>query len=262
VTRVLRRIGHSLRRTQGFSLVELLVVIAAGTVVMSCLFTIIDVTLHQTTNTYDRVDATQRARTTLESIANELHAACIGPGDIPIQPQSSATSLLFVSQYSNSASVTPVIEHEVYLDASNNLWERTYASVGSISPPWTFATTPSTTRLLLANVRSVQFQYFAYQQVAYNDAAGNPYVMLLDGANAVPGTTTIPSAAPLPTPLSGSDSNRTVEVTINVVAGPGGGTGQNTKVAATDATAFDSLILRLSPAANHAGNGATFNPCE
>jgi len=251
-----------MRQARGFTLVEVLVTIAAGTVVMACLFTIIDVTLHQTTRTYDRVDATQRARTTLEGVFNELHSACIGPGDTPIQPGSTATSLLFVSQYSNSASVTPVVEHQVYLDSSNNLWENTYASIGSTSPPWTFSTTPSTTRLLLNNVRSAQFQYFAYQQVSYTDAAGSPYMMLLDGANAVPGTSTVPPASPLATPLSTTAAGQAVEVTMNMVVGPGGGTGENTNADLTDASVFDSIILRLSPAANHAGNGATFNPCE
>jgi prepilin-type N-terminal cleavage/methylation domain-containing protein len=262
VRRLVRHAGRSLRSTRGFTLVELLVTVAAGTVVMIGLFTIIDVTLHQTTKTYDRVDATQRARTTLENIFNELHSACIAPQDTPIQPGSTPTSLLFVSQYSNSANVTPVVEHQVYLDSSNNLWEKTYASIGNISPPWTFSTTPSTTRLLLNNVRSVQFQYFSYTQVSYKDAAGNPYMMILDGTNAVPGTTTIPPASPLTTPLSTTDAGLAVEVTMNMVVGPGGGTGENTNADQTDASVFDSAILRLSPAANHAGNGATFNPCE
>ena len=260
--RALGRIRRRMQQAGGFTLVELLVTVAAGTVVMMCLFTIIDVTLHQTTKTYDRVDATQRARTTLEGLFNELHSACIGPQDTPIQSGSTPTSVLFVSQYSNSASVTPVVEHQVYLDASNNLWEKTYASIGSVTPPWTFSTTPSTTRLLLNNVRSVQFQYFAYQQVSYTDAAGNPYMMLLDGTNAVPGTSTIPPASPLATPLSSTDAALAVELSVNMVVGPGGGTGENTNADTTDASVFDSIILRLSPAANHAGNGATFNPCE
>jgi prepilin-type N-terminal cleavage/methylation domain-containing protein len=251
-----------MRRSDGFSLIELLVVIAAGTVVMIALFTVIDVTLHQTTRTVDRVDATQRTRTALESVMNELHSSCVGVGDTPIQPGSTATRMLFVSQYSNAANVTPVNEHEVYLDGSGNLWDRTYASIGSVTPPWTFATTPSTTRLVLTNVRSVQFNYYSYQQTTYKDAAGNAYMMLLDGTNAVPGTTTIPPAAPLATPLSNTDAAAAVEATFTLVAGPGGGSYERTGAAVTDASAYDSAILRLSPAANHAGNGATFNPCE
>jgi type II secretory pathway pseudopilin PulG len=262
----MRRRFRLMRDQRGFTLVETLAVIAAGTVVMIGLFTMIDVTLHQTTRTFDRVDATQRARTTLESIMNELHSACIGPGDTPIQPGSTATDFFFVSQYSNAANVTPVTEHEVYVDSAGNLYEKTYANTGSASPPWTFATTPSTTRLLLTNVRSAQFQYYAYQQVSYTDAAGNPYMMILDGTQAVPGTNTIPTAAPLPVPLSTSNAQQAVEVTINLTVGPAGGSGENTNTGASnvseDANVFDSAILRLSPAANHAGNGATFNPCE
>jgi type II secretory pathway component PulJ len=259
------------RGEEGFSLVELLVVLAAGMVVMLGLFTMIDVTTHQTTRTFDRVDATQRARTTLEGTMNELHSACVAPNATPIQPGSTDTRLLFVSQYSSDANVNPIVEHEIYLDSAGVLWERTYANTGGSSPPWTFATTPQTTRQLLTNVRSVQFQYFAYQQTSYTDGAGNPYVMLLDGTNAVPGTNTIPAAAPLTatsaTPLSSTDAQNAVEVTISLTVGPAGGSGENTNTntnanVSEDATVVDSAVLRLSPAANHAGNGATFNPCQ
>jgi type II secretory pathway component PulJ len=262
----------SIRRGEGgFTLIELLVVLTAGIVVVLGLFTMIDVTTHQTTRTFDRVDATQRARTTMENLMNELHSACVAPGATPIQPGSTDTRMLFVSQYSNAANVTPIVEHEVYLDSSGVLWERTYANAGSDSPPWTFATTPQSTKTLLTNVRSVKFQYFAYTQVSYTDGAGNPYVMLLDGTNAVPGTSTIPPAAPLTatasTPLSSSNAQNAVEVMINMTVGPAGGSGENTNTnvnanISEDATLVDSAVLRLSPAANHAGNGSTFNPCD
>ena len=257
------RIKRRLSGDQGFTLIEVMVVIATGTVVMGGLFTMIDVSLRQTTRTFNRVDATQRARTGLEGMLNELHSACIAPGATPIQPQSSATRLMFESQYSNAATVTPVTEHEIiYSSAAQTLVENTYVATGGTSPNWTFGTTPATTVTLLTNVRSAQFGYYAYRQVSYTDAAGNPYVMLLDGTQAVPGTTTIPPAAPLTVPLSAADASKAAEVTIDFTVGPAGGAGENTAASPSDATVSDSAVLRLSPAANHAGNGATFVPCQ
>ena len=256
-------VKHRLRAEQGFSLIELLVVIAAGTVVMGGLFTMIDVTLRQTTRTFNRVDATQRARKTMEGMMNELHSACIAPGATPIQPQSSATRVLFESQYSNAATVTPVTEHEITYDSTaHTLIENTYVATGGTSPNWTFATTPSATTTLLTNVRTAQFAYYAYQQVSFTDAAGNPYVMLLDGTQAVPGTTTIPAASPLALPLSVTNAQKAAEVTIDFTVGPAGGGSETTAASPSDSTVSDSAILRLSPAANHAGNGATFVPCQ
>jgi prepilin-type N-terminal cleavage/methylation domain-containing protein len=260
-----RRILRRLAAQDGVSLIELLVVIAAGTVVMSGLFTMIEVTLRQTTRTFNRVDATQRARKTLEGMMNELHSACIAPSATPIQPQSSATRILFESQYSNAATVTPVTEHEITYDSvAHTLTEQTYVATGGTSPNWTFSATPTKPQptTLLTNVRTAQFAYYAYQQVSFTDAAGNPYVMLLDGTQAVPGTTTIPAAAPLALPLSVANAPKAAEVTIDFTVGPAGGGSETTAASPSDATVSDSVILRLSPAANHAGGGATFIPCQ
>ncbi len=258
-----RRILRRLAAQDGFTLIEMLVVLAAGSVVMAGLLTMVDVTLRQTTRTFNRVDATQRARTTLEGMMNELHSACIFPGATPIQPASTATRLVFESQYSNLATVTPVIEHEITYDSTaQTLIEKTYNTNGGTPPNWTFSTTPTSTVTLLTNVRSAQFGYYAYQQTTYLDGANNPYVMLLDGTQAVPGTSTIPPAAPLAVPLSTADAQNAAEVTIDFTVGPAGGSGENTTASPSDASVSDSVVLRLSPAANHAGNGASFDPCQ
>ena len=68
-------------RERGFTLVEMMVAVLAGTVVMGALFAILDLTLRQTSRTITQVDATQRARTAMESIETELHSACVG-GDV------------------------------------------------------------------------------------------------------------------------------------------------------------------------------------
>jgi hypothetical protein len=260
------------RTEDGFTLVELLVVMLAGIVVMGALFTILDVTLHQTTRTYSRVDATQRARITVETVLSELHSACVAAGVTPIQPQSSDTSLTFISQYGNAATPTPV-EHQIAFNGgAGTLTDTSYAVSGGSAPSWTFSSTATSTVTLLTNVAqsgtTPVFQYFAYQQplnsssVPYTDSAGNPYMMLLDGTSAVPGTSTIPTAAPLTTPLSTAAALQAAEVSIKLVVGPSGGSNENTTLSDANETVTNSVVLRLTPAANHVGPGSTFNPCQ
>ena len=98
--------------------------------------------------------------------------------------------------------------------------------------------------------------------VAYTDAAGNPYEMLIDGINAVPGTSpaVIPSAAPLSVPLSTADAQNTAEVLINMLVKPSGGATR------TPTSVRHPSPIRSScappPPGNYAGGGTTFGPCQ
>jgi Tfp pilus assembly protein PilW len=267
------------RHEGGFSLPELLVSMLAGIVVISALFTIVDTTLHATTRTFTKVDATERARTTLEQVENELHSACIADNVTPIQggangsQVSDANDLVFISQYGTAPTPTPV-EHKLTFNATNStLTDYTYAVNGGNAPNWTFSSTPTTaagTQLLNNVTRSGStpvFQYFAYEP--YTDASGNLDMMLMDGSSSVPGTTSLPNPDPLPTTsgLSASDSSQTAEVLINLVVGGGANanernSGENTNLADTKNTVTDAIVLRFTPAPNEAATGATFGPCE
>jgi prepilin-type N-terminal cleavage/methylation domain-containing protein len=276
---VLRRIVDSARGEDGFTLMELLVVMVASVVVLGALFTILDVTLRQTSRTFSMVDASQESRIGLEKLENELHSACVGSDQSPIQTGSSATSLVFISQYgstasnANAASLTPV-QHTITLSGSALTDTTTAAS--NANAPWTFGGA-SSTQTILSNVTTAMsgstalpvFQYFAYAEpysapnVPYRDAAGNTYEMLMDGITAVPGTSTVPAAAPLPVPLSSTDATNAAEVLINVRVKPSGGTDVNNsaKDSASWASVSDQVVLRLTPPDNHAGSGADFSPC-
>ena len=277
LARVPVRVTRSPRSEQGFTLVEMLVVMVAGMVVVSALFAIFDLTLHQTTRTFSTVDASQRSRIALEQIENELHSACVGSGVTPVQAGSSGTSLIFVSQYgstasnANAASLTPVAHTITYNSTSGTLTDTTTAATGGAAPNWIFGGSPTTRRLLdnaaLPAGQTSMFQYFGYTVpmhggVAYTDAAGNPYEMLIDGINAVPGTSpaVIPSAAPLSVPLSTADAQNTAEVLINMLVKPSGGSNENTNLGT--APVADQVVLRLTPPGNHAGGGTTFGPCQ
>jgi prepilin-type N-terminal cleavage/methylation domain-containing protein len=271
---------QGVRDERGFTLVELLVVMVAGIAVLGALYTIVDVTLRQTTRTFSTVDASQQSRIGLEQIENELHSSCLGAQVTPIQAGSTATSLVFVSQYgstasaANAATLTPVQHTLSYNAGAGTLTDTTTAASAGASPTWTFGGA-SSTRTILRNVAQSGngtdpvFQYFAYATPLngtqpYTDAAGNSYQMLIDGVNAVPGTSpgVIPPAAPLAVPLSANNAQSAAEVLIKLLVKPAGGTNVNTNLGAAAASVTDQVVLRLTPAANHSGAGATFNPCQ
>jgi Tfp pilus assembly protein FimT len=270
----------SARGEQGFTLVELLVVMVAGIAVLGAIFTILDVTLHQTTRTFSTIDASQQARTSLEQLEQELHSSCLGANVTPVQPGSTNSTLVFVSQYGSTASAanapspTPVQHTITFNQSAHTLTDTTTAASGGSAPTWTFGGA-STSRPLLSNVyvqnsTTPVFQYFAYATpmngaAPYTDAANNPYQMLIDGINAVPGLTpaVIPPAAPLsPLPLSTAQAQSTAEVLIKMLVGPAGGDHVNTNLGDANASITNQIVMRLTPPDNHTGGGATFTPCQ
>jgi type II secretory pathway pseudopilin PulG len=282
MTAILSRLARRLRRQEGFTLVELLVTMTAGIVVLGGVVTVISVALQQTTYTFTRVDATERARTMLARVGDELHSACLVNGVTPIQggaqgsQVSDANNLVFVSQFGTSANPTPV-EHKItYNSAAGTLTEYTYNVTGGSDPTtWTFATTPTNTagRLLLNHVSRIQttgtnptllpvFQYFAYEP--YTDVNGNQAMMILDGSATVPGTTALPNPDPLPVMPSGlspANAASTAEVMINLLVGAQGGNFENTNLTGASDPVTDSIVLRFTPPANAAGASTTFGPC-
>ena len=270
----------------GFTLVELLVAIMAGTIVVFAAMTILFTTYDQASRTFSRIDATQRARQALEILENELQSACVAYGTTPIQggangaQRSSATQLAFISSPGTSPSITPV-EHVIAV-ANGALSDTTYAA-GGTAPDWTFSSTPVTATTLLTNVSqgvvngqsAPYFQYFAYGVPTnsngnpYQNTAGNDYEILLDGITDIPGTNTLPfnSPDPLTVPLSQSDAQNAAEVVITLRVGPGvapneSDSDESTSYADANDTVTDSIVLRLTPVADDNSDGATFGPCQ
>jgi type II secretory pathway pseudopilin PulG len=276
---LLRKLSARLRRQEGFTLVELLAAMSAGLVVVGGLVTVLSVTLQQTTNTFTRVDATERARVALTHIEDELHSACLVDSVTPIEggaqgsQDSDANNLVFVSQFGTAASPTPV-EHKITYNASKRtLTEYTYSVSGLGSDPtkWVFSSTPTGAagKLLLTNVSQIQtpkvapvFQYFAYEP--YTDRNGNQAMMLMDGSASVPGTSSLPNPDPLSTStgLSQTDAASTAEVIVNLLVGAAGGGFENTNAAGTSDPVTDSIVLRFTPPANATGSTANFGPCS
>lgn len=257
---------------------ELLLVLAVGIVLLSALATILDVTLNQSSRTLSRVDATQRARTTLSAIESQLQSACLSGGVTPIQPGSTSSNLIFLSAYGNAAQPIPV-EHQLsFSPVSGVLSDSLYGVAGGSAPNWTFASTPYAVSTLLRAVAQAGstpvFQYFAYQPVPngsggyYSDGAGNPYELLVDGTSSVPGTSPpfTPAPSPLfaapPSGLSAGDARSAAEVLITLNVGPSAVPSLNANVGGAPLTVTDGIVLRLTPAPNSVQGGASFLPCQ
>lgn len=227
----------------GFTLIELLVVMVTGVLVTSALFTILDVTLRQTTRTFSRVDATQRARTALETIEQELHSSCIANDAAPIIDGSSATSVSFWNQYGMAAAPVPVKHTIAFNSSAGTLVDSTYPVTPPDDqiPPWTASSTASRVNTLLTNVAqsgsTPVFQYFALSS---------------DGSSNV-------SSAVTP-PLTTTTAPKVSEVRITLLVKPAGGSHENINLVHNTVT--DSVLLRLTPVSNPDGIAQEFAPCE
>ena len=258
----------------GFTLAELSVAMFAGVVVIIGLFTIIDVTLHQTQRTFTKVDATQRARTALAKIENELHSACVG-GSAPIQGvtngaiESDANNLVFLSFSGTSANPVPVWHHIAFNSSAATLTDTTYPVTGT-APDWSQGSSPTATTTLLTNVAQLAsttpaFQYYAYKP-EYTDSSGNQYMLVPDGTNLVPGNSTAPNQRLATSAgLSASDAASTVEVVINLLVGSSSQVGLNTTLQSDEDSVTDAVSLRLTTPPDYVPSGSTptgYGPCQ
>ncbi len=293
---VLRRIRTD---ESGFTLTELLVVLLCSIVVALALFAFQDLTLRQTTRVFAKVDATQRARAAMGLIETRLRSSCVSENVTPIQPYdaskptlgSTDNQIAFVSKFGSAASLTPELHVINWTqDAgkpTGSLIDRTYPVTGGTAPNWTFSSTASASRVLLDHAARVGttpiFRYYKYGIAAdqtgnqYLDAAGNPFMILLDGTATLPtGVTTsaggavpantIPynsaadrSRAPATSGLSAADAKLISAVTITLEAGAAGKLGDNTTIE-NPVTMQDTVVLRLTPVPSE-GNLPTVPPC-
>ena len=237
-----QRPGSSLHNQSGFTLVELVVAMAAGMIVATALFTILDVSLRSTTRTFSRIDATSRARNALDRVGNEMHSACVVNSVIPVISGSGDSTLSFWSQYGNGVALTPV-KHTLTF-ASNKLTDTTYPVLSGNPPDWTASGTPSSTETLLTNV----------------DQSGSTPVFKYYSSSVTGQVLQTPSPS---TGLSATQVRDTTSVTITLVVRPAGGSNEDASLVPNTVT--NSISLRLSPIPNAgAPNQDTkdFQPCE
>lgn len=227
-----------LRDESGTTLVELMVALMAGLVIFLALTTMVVTTMRGSARVTARVEATQRARIAMTQLMNQLHSACVTPEIAPIRTGSTGNSLKFVHQTGAAVSPTPILSVVSY--SSGTLQQSDYAATGGTSPNWTFATTPSSTRILLTKVAPIPpsttiFSYYRY----FNGAV---------------------SETPLAPPVSGLTSEEaalTVEVRAAISANPLSTPVKDTGV---EANIRNSATLRLTPPSFNEGSPS--KPCQ
>lgn len=233
-------VSRAARAEHGFTLVELLVAMVTGLVVLLATFSVLDISLSQSSRISERVDADQRGRLAMEKILLELHSSCVSSAFTPILSGSESSSISFISQAGAEAAFTHVTKHVITLSSSGSgtLTDASYVSNGGSTPNWTFPSTATSTQNLLTGVSQsttssgasiAAFQYFKYE-----------------GGNL--------SSTALSTPLSSSNAKATAEVTVSFTTKPSSGrvTGNRT----IDLT--NTAVLRYSPASSAGAN----EPCK
>ena len=237
---MLRRTRALMADQRGFTIAELSVAMAMGLIVLFAAGTLMVVGLHDTGRVTDRIQATQQGRTATEQLVQELNSGCLANDVSPVQAQTATgispvvktdgSDLVFVSGLGN-ATGTPT-EHVVTVK-NGALIDISYANTGGLPPAlntaatWTFSSTPTVTRTLLAHVAQINastpmFQYFSYS------------------------TTTPPmSTTPLsPTPLSAAAAASVAQVNIAWRVAPNDGLTDNSRIVQMN----DSVAFRLTPA--------------
>lgn len=132
------RLAHDER---GFTIIEVLVAILTGLIVVFALFTVLEISLRQTSRITDTVQADQLGRTALAKIVDELHTACIAREFAPVQAGSTGSTLLLRTAYGEHAAVESAnaAEHRiVWSSATHKLTDYTKKSTGGTSPNFTY----------------------------------------------------------------------------------------------------------------------------
>jgi hypothetical protein len=221
-----------LRDERGVTLVELLVALVAGLVVSFAAFSILDVSLSQSSRVADRVSADQRGRVAMEKIMLKLHSSCVAAETTPVEPNSEGNKLLIISQTGSQASFSKVTLHKIYLEGGK-LIDVSYPNTeAKPAPNWEFSGTPESTHTLLTGVTQTGatpvFQYYKYEGSELSKTALTP-------------------------PLSEKTAEETAAITVSFTTAPESGiVGKIANDRTVDLA--DTAVLRFSPASSSGGN--------
>lgn len=182
---MLTRLPDITRDERGITLIEVLVSLAAGSIICVALVSTLVFTTKQQARLSSAVQANQLSRTAMTKIVDELHSACLAPEFTPIQEGSSSTSLTFINAYSEAPVISetkPEAYEQVieWNESTGKLINKTYPSNGGSWPKFTFSetATPSSGTVLATNVTQNKsggkavpmFQYYAYTATSSSSA--------------------------------------------------------------------------------------------
>jgi type II secretory pathway pseudopilin PulG len=201
---VIARLRARLRDEHGFTLVELVVTCAIGVTLLLATFMVFDSALRAQTRVTDRTEQVQRGRVAMEQIVQQLRSqVCLGPG-YPAVEYGDASSVRFYADLAHSDFVP---QRRELVFANGTLTERVYsgrANPGG-TPPYTFGTTPTRTRVLLDRI-----------QLRRQGGATVPFFTYY----AFNGDDPIRPSAELPVPLSAADRARVVQMRVSFLVQP------------------------------------------
>jgi type II secretory pathway pseudopilin PulG len=174
-----------IRDERGATLVEMVVAISIASVLMFAMTMLIVVTMHASARDSAQVDATQLSRNGLSSIIQQLHSACLSPRVAPVGTASSGTKLIFTHSTGSEVTAKPV-KSMIELKG-DTLTQYDYASIGSISPPWTFEEKkPISEKQLMTGIGPIppSTAIFSYYSAANGQVSSTPLSTPLDETSA------------------------------------------------------------------------------
>jgi prepilin-type N-terminal cleavage/methylation domain-containing protein len=190
---VIRRIRTRLAAEDGFTLPELLIAIAIGSIIIVAAYGLLDASRSGAMKVTDRVDSTQRGRLAMDEVVRQLRSqVCIDPAEGAIL-DGRDESVTFYS-FTGTGTYAPE-RHTIAWDAdARTIVDYTYVGEGT-PPNMTFPATPTRSRLLLTEVVRLSdqpiFTYFSWTT---------------DG--------TARATRQLATPMSATDARQTVRVLV------------------------------------------------
>ncbi|HWX43694.1 MAG TPA: prepilin-type N-terminal cleavage/methylation domain-containing protein [Solirubrobacteraceae bacterium] len=164
VARSARTTAQAPRGERGYTLIELLVSMAIGTILLLGALAFLQFATSDVARIAARAQVDRTGRTALEKIMLALHSACVAPLVIPIQPGSTGTTIKFISETSPlntngepvSALQTVRLHEITYTPASGKaqgtLTERSWPGSGTASKYIFNTAAMPTTRKLLTGV--------------------------------------------------------------------------------------------------------------
>jgi prepilin-type N-terminal cleavage/methylation domain-containing protein len=198
---MIRRLTNDER---GFTLIEMMVTLAVGSVLLLAIFGALDYSVKANGKVQDRVDSAQRGRAAMELVTQQLRSQiCLGPGypAIPVTPASDGSTITFFTDLGGD---TPKLQRRTITYSNGTLFETDYNVTGTIPTAPTFTLARSNWVLAdhLALVPNTPFfRYYAFTQ---NPVTPNQWL-----------NTTGPSY-----PLADADKPSVVKVSISFLANP------------------------------------------
>jgi prepilin-type N-terminal cleavage/methylation domain-containing protein len=174
---MLTRARALLREDDGFSLMELLVAMAIGSIVLTAVMVVFTNGMTGTARVTDRIDASARARLTTDTISSLLQAGVCNTNTPPIT-NATANSVTFTGNLGNAdASAT---QYRIRWDSSTKtVYEDIYTSNGQASDlTLTYPAVPTSTRVIGVNMQpqgdqTTLFAYYPFDTTT-GTVAANP----------------------------------------------------------------------------------------